>query len=405
VLLAFAGWYLFFSRNGELQVWALLCGLAAAYFTRLALDSGRWRDWRFAGLFCGLGWYSDPGGVLILPTMLIYLVVATLLDGSRWRRSLLGGAALSLLTLVLLLPRLPTLQSEQPPSVRPRLLVADIDGTILGRDHRAVSPRVRAAVEAAVAAGSILPGGPADLPKALANQGWASLRAFVLMDPSLTGNPRYLAPGWPVLDSFTAALYFVGLFLGLRRFRQTALWWCLLVPALLVSSLARAIPDGARALPTLPAMLLFAGLTIDWLIGRKNLGDLAGLGLTLAIPLAAYWNWTHYVEWQRQPSNAAARQPAVEAAEFPGRLWPGGGSQEASPACAADDARASGMHSRRPEDSAHKFVTDIRGEISTRPYIMFFRTFYPADRSIDTSASEKNRRMDRCHPARVLTKI
>jgi Cof subfamily protein (haloacid dehalogenase superfamily) len=39
------------------------------------------------------------------------------------------------------------------PSTRPRLIVADIDGTILGRDHRAVSPRVRAAVEASVAAG------------------------------------------------------------------------------------------------------------------------------------------------------------------------------------------------------------------------------------------------------------
>jgi sugar lactone lactonase YvrE len=249
---------------------------------------------------------------LILPTMLIYLAVAG--DGGREAgpcslhdgrtgvpgrdesrpyasalRRLQGAAVLTLITLALLLPRLPTLVEKQ------------------------------SAVEAAVAAGSILPGGPADLPKALANQGWASLRAFVLMDPSLTGNPRYLAPGWPVLDSFTAALYFVGLFLGLRRFRQTALWWCLLVPALLVSSLARAIPDGARALPTLPAMLLFAGLTIDWLIGRKNLGDLAGLGLTLAIPLAAYWNWTHYVEWQRQPSNAAARQPAVEVAEFP--IW------------------------------------------------------------------------------------
>jgi Cof subfamily protein (haloacid dehalogenase superfamily) len=36
---------------------------------------------------------------------------------------------------------------------RPRLIVADIDGTLLGRNHREVSPRVRAAIEAAVAAG------------------------------------------------------------------------------------------------------------------------------------------------------------------------------------------------------------------------------------------------------------
>jgi hydroxymethylpyrimidine pyrophosphatase-like HAD family hydrolase len=43
---------------------------------------------------------------------------------------------------------------RQPSTARrPRLIVADIDGTILGRDHREVSPRVRAAIGAAVAAG------------------------------------------------------------------------------------------------------------------------------------------------------------------------------------------------------------------------------------------------------------
>src|SRR5437016_5166012 len=37
--------------------------------------------------------------------------------------------------------------------MRPRLIVADIDGTLLGRNHRDVSPRVRAAIRAAEAAG------------------------------------------------------------------------------------------------------------------------------------------------------------------------------------------------------------------------------------------------------------
>jgi 4-amino-4-deoxy-L-arabinose transferase-like glycosyltransferase len=287
-LLAFSGWYLFFSRNGEVNVWTLLYALSAAYFTQLALDSGQLRHWAAGGLFCGLGWYSYLGGVSILPMMLLYLALATLLDRRRWKRALWGGAVLTLLTTALLLPRLPILIEKWE------------------------------AVELYVSSRSVLKDTePADAARILARQVSVSLRTFVLLDPSLQGNSRYIAPGAPVLDSLTGTLYFAGLFLSLRRLHQTAMWWCLFAPMILViQSLTLGIPDGARALPALPAMILFAGLAIDWLVQQRYLGDLARLGFALAIPLTAYWNWTHYVDWQRQPSNAEARQPAVEVAEF-----------------------------------------------------------------------------------------
>src|SRR5207248_2624804 len=103
-----------------------------------------------------------------------------------------------------------------------------------------------------------------ELPMLLAHQVSISLRAFVLMDPGLEGNARYLAPGAPVFDPITALAYLGGIVLSLRHGRQTLLWWCLFAPIIVVvHSLTNRIPDGARALPALPAMLLFAGLAIE----------------------------------------------------------------------------------------------------------------------------------------------
>ena len=287
-LLAFSGWFLFFSRNGEVNVWVLLYAVSAAYSLQLALARGQWRHWVTAGLFCGLGWYSYLGGVFILPIMLLYLAMVALLERPRRQECLRGGAVLMLLTVLLLLPRLPILLQK------------------------------RDAVELYVGTRSVLKDAdPAEIPELMAGQLTTSIRAFVLMDGGLEGNPRYLEPGRPVFDPLTAALYLGGLVLSLRRPRKTALWWCFLVTIILgVHSLTIGIPDGARALTALPAMMLFAGLAVQWLIERPRLGRLARLALGAAIPLTALSNWTQYVEWQRQPQTAFYRQPAVEAGEF-----------------------------------------------------------------------------------------
>src|SRR5207302_3049985 len=102
-LLAFSSWYLFFSRNGEVNVWATLGLLGAAYWCHRALASPRWDRWIWAGVCCGLGWYTYLSGVLILPTMLLYLGLAALLDRTVWKRALVGGTVLVLTTLVLVL--------------------------------------------------------------------------------------------------------------------------------------------------------------------------------------------------------------------------------------------------------------------------------------------------------------
>jgi hypothetical protein len=226
--------------------------------------------------------------VFILPTMLLYLFFRACLDRRVWKQSLRGGAVLGLTTVVLLLPRVPMLIEKW------------------------------SAVELYVGTRSVLRGAePAEMPGILARQVAISVRAFVLLDGSLPGNPRYIPPTAPALEPLTGALYLAGLALSLRRPCQTALWWCMLAPIILVvHSLSQPIPDGARALAALPAMLLFAGLGIDWLVTQPRLGRLALVTLSVAIPASAGWSWLHYVEWQRQPSNALARQPAVEVDEF-----------------------------------------------------------------------------------------
>jgi hypothetical protein len=317
-LLAFSGWYLFFSRNGEVNVWVLLYALSAAYFTQRAIEGSRWRDWIVAGIFCGLGWYSYLGGVFILPAMLAYVLAAPrppTTDDRRprieassavvgGRRSVVHGrwsvvgrlkgcGVLIGVSLIMLLQRLPALIEHYPAVERyvgERSVLSDVD--------------------------------LAEAPGILVRQFLITLRVFVLMDSLLVGNTRYIAPQASVLDPLAGGLYLVGLALSLRCLRATALWWCLFVPFIfVVQPLSSPIPDAARALPALPAMMLFAGLTVDRLTRAppmaRQLAWAAAVLVLVAVPAVSYWNWSRYVEWQRQPSNAAVRQPAVEMSEFP----------------------------------------------------------------------------------------
>lgn len=287
-LLAFSSWFLFFSRSGVVNIWVLLYLLSAAYCVQRGLSSTLWRYWIAAGIFCGLGWYSYISGILILPMLLLYLLVAVVQTPDRRRWILSRSLALTLIAIAVMVPRVPILINQWE------------------------------AVNIYVGSRSILrDASPFDAPGVLANQLWISVRALVLMDSTLQGNSRNTPPGAALLDSVSGTLYFIGLVLGVRQFRQTALWWCVLAPiVLVVHPLTQRIPDGARALQALPAMMLFAGLAIDWLIRLRLAGPFAQLALVVAVPATAYSNWSSFVQWQRDPRFANARQPAVELHEY-----------------------------------------------------------------------------------------
>jgi sugar lactone lactonase YvrE len=180
----------------------------------------------------------------------------------------------------------------------------------------------RSRVQEYVGIRSVLRGSPPERwPAILSNQFSVAFRAYLLFDPTLeSGNPRYLEPGAPVLDSLTGTLYVVGLVFGVIHWRRTIFWWLLLLLfVFVIQGVSIYTPDGARAIPGLPAIALFAGLTIDRLLARERAFLFVLLGILVAVPSTMWWNWQHYAAWQQRPANAVARQPAVDPAEFP--VW------------------------------------------------------------------------------------
>lgn len=286
-LLAFSPWYLAFSRQALPNVWVLPCLLGSCLALERGLETGAQRHWIAAGLVAGLACYAGLPGALVAPSLVLYLLLLALVDRKRRARALAGALPLITIGLVVSLPLWPTL----------------VDGWVGGGQSG-----LRLAESAAGGARST----------------WAglldSMRAYVLLDPASTGDGRLLAEGQAPLGPVAAALYFVGLLAGLQVSRSGLLAWCLLAPIVfLVQPAWRPIPDLALALPLLGPMFLLAGLTADGLLSRADLRVVTLVGLTLATPLSALANWSGYVEWQRAPASAEARQPALDLVEFD--LW------------------------------------------------------------------------------------
>ena len=79
-------------------------------------------------------------------------------------------------------------------------------------------------------------------------------------------------------------------------------------------------PDAARAVGTAPFFFLFVGLGIDWLFSLRlgRLLPVRAFAVLLLVAVACV-NVSGYFRWMDQPSTRAARQPAVEIAEF--QVW------------------------------------------------------------------------------------
>ena len=284
-LLAFSPWYLSFSRQALPNVWVLPCLLAAALAVERGLETGALRHWLLAGLVGGLACYAGLPGVLVAPSLLVYLLLLVLVD--RKLRGRAGSGALPFITLglVVSLPLWPALFEGWSGA---------------GQSGLALGPPGQGGGEPFSRVGLI-----------------DSMRSYVLLDPGLTGDGRLLAEGRAPLEPMAAALYFTGLIGGLLVGRGGLLAWCLLAPIVfLVQPSWRPAPDLALALPLLGPMLLLAALSADCLLSRADLRALTLLGLAVATPLAALASWSDYVEWQRAPSSVEARQPALDVADF-----------------------------------------------------------------------------------------
>ena len=88
------------------------------------------------------------------------------------------------------------------------------------------------------------------------------------------GDPiaRYNVPGRPVFDPVTGLLFYLGLVLAMRRWREPRYLFSLIwLPiGLLPSMLSDSAPSFLRASASLPVTFLFPALAVDWLISNRK---------------------------------------------------------------------------------------------------------------------------------------
>jgi 4-amino-4-deoxy-L-arabinose transferase-like glycosyltransferase len=306
LLLATSLWYLHFSRTAWTNINGDLFAVAGALMLFLAVERNRWYYYVGAGVFAALGVYGYFSARLILLFFLAYLPIALyLFPDKRW--AIARGYALMIVTCLLVFA----------PQIKP--VVEDWDKF----NHRATVTSILNQE------GPYL--GDTALGWKLVHQTERALRAFVLIDDSEQVMQqglwaRYVPPERGLLDGVTRWLFFLGLVVGLWRWRATALWWLMFLgPVLSVQVFTTGTPDAARGLIAAPFMFLFVGVALDALLAGlrriapavswAEVGLSAGL-LAVAVPVAVfnvqdYWNWMH------EPAAIEARGPAVTQDEFP----------------------------------------------------------------------------------------
>jgi hypothetical protein len=293
-LLAGSSWALFFSRNGEVNLFIVLYTLAAVWFLQRAID-GVWWGWIGAGVFAGMGWYGFLGGVLILPIMLLGAIPALVASPARRKQAFIGCALMCLVSVVIVAPRLPTLIERWD----------DVQRYISGRSL-------------------VVKTAPEQLPQAILNNATTAVRAYLLLDPTVDAvaeGARYTPRRGGIVDSLSGTLYVIGLGLALWNLPITAPWLAMLALPIMGTQIATVnTPDIARAIGALPAIFLLAGLAIDRLIAFLPFRPMVWAACILSVGYVGWLNFQSYSQWQRTPGAAADRQPALEYAEMPAWL-------------------------------------------------------------------------------------
>lgn len=280
-LLAFAPWSLFFGRNGELNVYVAVWLTAAAWQVQRASQTDDARRWLLAGAAAAAGLYWHPAALWTLPALLVTLGW-TLLDRPAARRCLVAGLGLFLVAAVVVaLPRLPAALVSPAPAVD--------------------------------AGARATPREPPEPPLGLRARLQQTVRAFIVLDPTASGEPRYLPSGRAPLDGLTGLLLLGGVTLGLWRFTSSVVPLALFLVPLVGSQLtAPRVPDLGAAAGALPGLYLLVADALAWLLAALPFATVVRAAVVVALPAYAVFGWQSYAGWMGSPASAQARQPAQD---------------------------------------------------------------------------------------------
>jgi len=314
ILLATSVWYLNFSRSGWNIIDICFYMLMAMLFLMWALDtmtSGlgppwlKWVHFAVAGFFCALGLYGYPAGRAITLAVVAFFLILLFFYRKHYKPLALGFLLLIGVAVVVFAPQ----------------------AVYIARNWEWFNGRSKVVL--------ILndPAYKADPVDTMLQQLGRNIRGP--WDGRVNNTAQYSPVGEPQLDRTTGLLVLVGtaltILVGTLRARpETWLWWLMLLAGwALTQLLTVGTPNGARGLGYMPALVYFAGVSLegivvglrhiiparaDWVLVVRRLLVAA---LVVAILLVGYANVKHYIDWQNMPHTRQDRYLYITAQEFP----------------------------------------------------------------------------------------
>jgi hypothetical protein len=278
-LLAFSPWSLFFGRNGELNAFVGLWGVAAALALQRALRGGEPGHWLRAGALSTIGLYWHPSAIWLLPALAIPIVWRAIEDRLARPRLVIALCVFLAAGMLVAAPRVPGLLSHP------------LDSADLVTNEGAQPPP----------------------PTPLRTRAQQAVRAFLLLDPTVPGDPRYQEAGKAPLDGLTGPLLLVGVVLAAWHLPSRVLVASLLLVPLLGSQLASPrVPTLGDALLALLAVYLLVADALQRIVAVLPFPSVTRAAMLVAIPVYAVFGWQAYSAWIGSPASAQARQPALD---------------------------------------------------------------------------------------------
>jgi len=142
--------------------------------------------------------------------------------------------------------------------------------------------------------------GMTDTTKIIKYQISTTIKSWVLLEPVDGGgieNSRYLPLKDSPVNLIIRILFILGLFISLRRFKTTYVWWIVYLLGLIFGQILTVDPpNGARALIILPMIYFFAALALEK-IYRLYPKRLWLLTIIIVVLLTAYHDFAYYQHW------------------------------------------------------------------------------------------------------------
>lgn len=295
--------FLHFSRTAWENVNSALFALGACYATQRAMQQREGRDWALwwaaVGVFSALGLYGYFTGRFIWLAVVMIVVFGVLLGDVEFRVAARGLVIAGVLAAVLFLPMAITILTDWELFTR-RTDVTSAFGVPEGRDYLGDT-------DGWVIAGKNV---------------MRNYEGFILMDQSqwrrgLWG--RYNPEEWAPLGFIAKHLFWLGLLVGLRRFRKTYSWWPLFIPVLIAEIFSTGTPDLARGIMIAPLYFLFIGLLFDEVrkvVTSPRAGAALAAGVAALTFVVAATSVSDYFSWQASENAQRLRLPGVAVCEF-----------------------------------------------------------------------------------------